>query len=159
MIRVSLLENQESAAYGSWESEGGNLGKTQMNVGLILLLTLDPIVEEAMTEALLETGGTVCLARTADDAMRIVCSNSSELELAVIDFDHGSNGMTLISAINTCADHHLPMLVLTPPGEEHGKFVARANGAAECLAKPISTAQMTKAIINFRSKWVLAQVA
>jgi DNA-binding response OmpR family regulator len=67
--------------------------------------------------------------------------------------------MTLISAINTCADHHLPMLVLTPPGEEHGRFVARANGAAECLAKPISTAQMTKAIINFRSKWALAQVA
>jgi DNA-binding response OmpR family regulator len=159
MIRVSLLENQELAAYGSWEGEGGNLGKTQMNVGLILLLTLDPMVEEAMTEALLETGGTVCLARTADDAMRIVCSNSRELELAVIDFDHGSNGMTLISAINTCADHHLPMLVLTPPGEEHGRFVARANGAAECLAKPISTAQMTKAIINFRSKRALAQVA
>jgi DNA-binding response OmpR family regulator len=91
--------------------------------------------------------------------MRIVCSNSSELELAVIDFDHGSNGMTLISAINTCADHHLPMLVLTPPGEEHGRFVAHANGAAECLAKPISTAQMTKAISTCRSKWALAQVA
>jgi DNA-binding response OmpR family regulator len=115
------------------------------------------MVEEAMTEALLETGGTICLARTADDAMRIVCSGA--LELAVIDFDHGSNGMTLISAINTCADHHLPMLVLTRPGEEHGRFVARANGAADCLAKPISTAQMAKAISNCRSRWELAQVA
>jgi DNA-binding response OmpR family regulator len=160
MMTVGLLKNQEeSAAYQSWESEGGNSGKTHMNAGLILLLTLDPMVEEAMTEALLKTGGIICLARTADDAMRIVCSNASELELAVIDFDHGSNGMTLISAINTCADHHLPMLVLTPPGEEHGRFVARANGAAECLAKPISAAQMAKAISKCRPKWELAQAA
>jgi DNA-binding response OmpR family regulator len=117
------------------------------------------MVEEAMGEALLETDGIICLAHTSDDAMRIVCSNASELELAVIDFDHGSNGMTLISAINTCADHHVPILVLTPPGEEHGRFVARANGAAECLAKPISAAQMAKAIINCRPKWELALVA
>ena len=130
-----------------------------MNPRLILLLTLDAMVEEAMAEALLETDGIICIARTTDDAMRIVCSGASELELAVIDFDHGSNGMTLISAINTCADHHLPMLVLTPSGEEHGRFVARANGAAECLAKPISAAQIAKAIINCRPTWELAQVA
>ena len=111
-----------------------------------------------MAKALLETDGIICIARTADDAMRIVCS-ASELELAVIDFDHGSNGMTLISAINTCADHHVPILVLTPPGEEHARFVAHANGAAECLAKPISAAQMAKAIINCRPKWELALVA
>jgi DNA-binding NtrC family response regulator len=160
MVTVPLSKSQEdSAAYRSWECEGGNSGKTQMNRGLILLLALDPMVEEAMTEALLETGGTICLARTADDAMRIVCSNASELELAVIDFDHGSNGMTLLSAIDTCANHHLPMLVLTPPGKGHARFVARANGAAECLAKPISTAQMAKAISSCRSKWELAQVA
>lgn len=90
---------------------------------------------------------------------RIICSNGIELELAVIDFDHSSNGMTLLSAINTCANNHLPILVLTPPSEEHGRFVARANGAAECLAKPISAAQMAKAIINCRPKWELAQVA
>ncbi len=130
-----------------------------MNARLLLLLTLDPMVEEAMAEALLETDGIICIARTADDALRIVCSNGSELELAVIDFDHGSNGMTLISAINTCANHHLPMLVLTPPGEEHARFVARANGAAECLAKPISAAQMAKAMINCRPKRELAQAA
>jgi len=130
-----------------------------MNARLILLLTLDPMVEEAMAEALLETDGIICIARTADDALRIVCSNGSELELAVIDFDHGSNGMTLISAINTCANHHLPILVLTPLGEEHGRFVARANGAVECLAKPISAAQMAKAIINCRPTWELALVA
>ncbi len=112
-----------------------------------------------MTEALLKTGGTICLARTAGDAMGIVCSSGNELDLAVIDFDHGSNGMTLISAINTCANHHVPMLVLTPPGEEHARFVARANGAAECLAKPISAAQMAEAMIHCKPTWELAQAA
>ena len=130
-----------------------------MNGRPILLLTLNPMVEETMAEALLETGGMICTARTADDAMRIICSTGSELELAIIDFDHGSNGMTLISAINTCANRHLLILVLTPLGEEHGRFVALANGAAECLAKPISAAQMAKAIINCRPKWELALVA
>jgi len=136
-----------------------NSGKTQMNGRPILLLTLDPMVEETMAEALLETGGMICIARTADDAMRIICSTGSELELAIIDFDHGSNGMTLISAINACANHHLPILILTPLGEEHGRFVARANGAAECLAKPISAAQIANAIINCRPKRELALVA
>lgn len=131
----------------------------QMNTNLILLLTLDPMVEEAMGEALLETGGTVCLARTADDAMRIVCSNGGELELAVIDFDHGSNGMTLMSAINTCANHHLPMLALTAAGEDHADCVARRHGAAECLAKPVSAAQIAEAIINCRQKCEVAQAA
>mgnify|MGYP001793002940 CR=1 FL=1 len=157
-MTVGLLENQEgSAAYRSWGGEGGNSGRIHTNTSLILLLTLDPTVEEVMAEALLETGGIICLARTSDDAMRIVCSNASELELAVIDFDHGSNGMTLLSAIDTCANHHLPMLILTPPGEEHGRFVARANGAAECLAKPISAAKMAKAISKCRPKQELAQ--
>ena len=61
-----------------------------------------------MAVALLQKGGISYLARTSDDAMRIVCSKGSELELAVIDFDHGSNGMTLMSAIDACANHHLP---------------------------------------------------
>lgn len=136
-----------------------NKEKTQMNAGLILLLTLDPMVEEAMAAALLEIGGIICLAHSADEAMRIVCSSGNKLSLAVMDFDHGSNGMTLISAIDTCANHHVPMLVLTPPGEKHAGFVARANGAAECVAKPLSAAQLVQAMINCRPKWELAQAA
>ena len=52
-----------------------------MRTSLTLLLTLDPIVEEAMAGALLQEGGISCLARTSDDAMRIVCSKGGELEL------------------------------------------------------------------------------
>lgn len=130
-----------------------------MRTGLTLLLTLDPMVQEAMADALLQEGGSSCLARTSDEAMRVVCSKGGELELAVIDFDHGSNGMSLMSAIDACANYHLPMLALTGAGEEHARFMALANGAAECLAKPVSAEQLARAIINYRPRWELAQVA
>jgi len=122
--------------------------QSQPYAGLILLLTLDPMVEKTVGEALVETGGIICLARTADDAIRIACSHGSELELAVIDFEHGANGMTLMGAIKTCANHYLPILVLLPVREERAKSVARANGAAECVAKPFSGALVAKAMIN-----------
>jgi DNA-binding response OmpR family regulator len=130
-----------------------------MRTNLTLLLTLDPIVEEAMALALLQKGGISYLARTSDEAIRIVCSKGSELELAVIDFDHGSNGMTLMSAIDACANYHLPMVALTGAAEEHARFVALANGAAECLTKPVSAEQLANAIIRYRPKWELRQVA
>jgi|SRR5205823_8985256 len=130
-----------------------------MRTNLTLLLTLDPIVEEAMAVALVQKGGISYLARTSDEAIRIVCSKGSELELAVIDFDHGSNGMTLMSAIDACANHHLPMVALTGAGEEYARFVALANGAAECLTKPVSAEQLANAIIRYRPKWELRQVA
>ena len=112
-----------------------------------------------MAGALLQKGGIACLARTSDDAVRIVCSKGSELGLAVIDFDHGSNGMTLISAIDACANYHLPILALTRAGDENARLVALANGAAECLAKPVSAEQLADVIIRYRPKWELRQVA
>src|SRR5437867_7681059 len=94
--------------------------RTHMNARLILLLTLDPTIEDVMTKALLQTTDSVCIARTVGDVLRIVSGNGRELELVVIDFDHGPHGMTLISAIKTCRSH-LPILALTPPGDERAK--------------------------------------
>src|SRR5881275_1534609 len=103
--------------------------RIHMNARLILLLTIDPIIEDVITKALLQNTDTVCIARTVADAMRIVSRNGSELELVVIDFDHGPHGMTLISAIKTCRNS-LPILALIPPGDEHAKILARAMGNA-----------------------------
>jgi DNA-binding response OmpR family regulator len=123
-----------------------------MTKGHTLLLTVDPVVEEAMAVALFHEGGMSCVARTSGEAMGIVCNKGSELELAVIDFDHGSNGMTLMRALDACANPHFPMVALTAPGGEHARVVALANGAAECLAKPISAEQLAKAITSYRPK-------
>ena len=123
-----------------------------MSKGHTLLLTSDPMVEQAMAVALLREGGISCLARTSGEAIQIVCNEESELEFAVIDFDHGSNGMTLMRALDACASPHFPMLAVTAPGEEHARFVALANGATECLAKPVSAEQLRKAITSYRPK-------
>lgn len=112
-----------------------------------------------MAKPLLREGGISCLARTSDEALRIVCTKRGQLELAVIGFQHGSNGMTLMSAIDTCANHRLPMLALTRAGEGHARFVALANGAAECLPKPVSAEQLATVINRYRPKWEVAQVA
>jgi DNA-binding response OmpR family regulator len=122
-----------------------------MNARLILLLTLDPTVEDAITKAPLQPTESVCIARTVSDALRIVSGNGGELELVVIDFDHGPHGMTLISAIKTCRNR-LPILALTPPGDDHAKILARAAGATQCVAKPVSGEQMAKAMLDCRPK-------
>ena len=123
-----------------------------MSTGHTLLLTVDPMLEEAMGLALLHEGGISCLARTSGEAMRIVCNKESELELGVIDFNHGSNGMALMKAVDACANPHFPLIAITGPGEEHARSVALANGAAACLAKPVSAEQLAKAMTRYRPK-------
>jgi DNA-binding response OmpR family regulator len=135
----------------------GLIAHTEMSTGHTLLLTVDPMVEEAMGLALLHEGGISCLARSSDEALRIVCNKESELELGVIDFDHGSNGMALIRALEACANPHFPMVAVTGSGEEQARLVALANGAAACLVKPVSAEQLAKAITTYRPKLDLAQ--
>src|ERR1700694_3087977 len=104
-----------------------------MNARLVLLLTHDRQFEKQLTEALLETGGSVVLvARKVGDALQIVCARGHELDLAVIDFDEGCHGMTLLSAIDMCR-HQLPIVVIASTDAYHTAALAYANGAA-CLA-------------------------
>jgi hypothetical protein len=69
-----------------------------------------------MRKALMQNNDTVRIVHTVDDALRIVSRNGSELELVAIDFDHGSHGVTLISAIKTSCDRLL-ILALRPTGD------------------------------------------
>ena len=71
-----------------------------MNTRLILFLTSDRDFEKLLAKAVLETGAAVILvARTVGAALQTVCTRSRELDFAVIDFDDGCHGMTLLSAL------------------------------------------------------------
>lgn len=108
----------------------------------ILLLTHDRDFEELLTEAVLETGtATVLVARNVGDALQIVCARGRELDLAVIDFDEGCHGMTLLSALDTCRAE-LSVVVVTSSDAYHAAAIAYANGVAAVLAKPISGAEL-----------------
>ena len=68
----------------------------------------------------------------------------------MIDFQEGSRGMPLISAIHTCREE-LPIIVLTSTDKYHTAALAYANGAAACLAKPTTPEEIDILIEDLRS--------
>ena len=130
-----------------------------MKAPVVLLLTNDPQLEEAVAETLVENGGVSHLAYDPGDALQLVCGLGRHLDLAIIDFDHGPHGMTLLGAINMCRED-FPVVVVTRDDEKHVEALAYANGAAACLPKPVSVAQLADAMrqccrrnINWRSQF------
>jgi DNA-binding NtrC family response regulator len=117
-----------------------------MNAHLVLLLTQDRDFEKLLTEAL-RSDATVLVTRNVGDALQIVCTRGAELDFAVIDRDD-CHGMNLLSAINACR-HELPIVVMTCEAY-HCAALAYANGAAACLAKPITSAKLRLAIQELR---------
>lgn len=119
-----------------------------MNAHLVLLLTQDCDFEKLLKEALLESDATVLVTRNVGDALQIVCTRGAELDFAVIDRDD-CHGMTLLSAINACR-HELPIVVMTCEAY-HCAALAYANGAAACVAKPITATELALAIHDLRA--------
>ena len=96
-----------------------------MNTPVMLLLTDDIKLEELVADALSEVGGISHLTRDAGEALEIICA-VDDLDVAVIDFEHGPHGMTLLSAISTLRED-LPVIVITRDDEEHVEELAYAN--------------------------------
>ena len=115
-----------------------------MRTPVIVLLTNDNGLEDSVADALLEIGGVSHLTRSAGDALEIICG-VHDLDLAVIDFEHGPHGMTLLSAINTLRED-LPIIAITRDDEEHVEALAYANGAAACLSKQAVATQLAQTI-------------
>jgi CheY-like chemotaxis protein len=110
----------------------------------MLLLTNDSQLEDSIAEALLELGGVSYLKRDAGDALETVCG-VHDLDLVVIDFEHGPHGMTLLSAISMVRED-LPIIVITHDDEKHVEALAYTNGATACFSKPVSVTQLASAI-------------
>ena len=122
-----------------------------MKAPVVLLLTNDPQLEEAVAETLVENGGVSHLAYDPGGALQLVCGLGRHLDLAIIDFDHGPHGMTLLGAINMCRED-FPVVVVTRDDEKHVETLAYANGAAACLPKPVSVAQLADAMRECRRR-------
>jgi len=131
----------------------------RMKTPVAALLTNDPNLEECLAQALSETGGLSHLTERASDILELVGTNGQDLDLAVIDCEHGPHGLTLVSAINKQREH-FPVIVITGGGEKLIEALAYANGASACLSKPVSATQLAEAIKQCRcSKPQLAIVA
>ena len=116
-----------------------------MKTPLTLLLTNDPRLEDSVASALRQSGGISHLAHCACEALQIVCGVGRDLDLALIDFESGSDGLALLSAISARRED-LPVVVITRNAEEHVEALAYANGARACLPKPVTPAQIVEAM-------------
>jgi DNA-binding response OmpR family regulator len=112
---------------------------------LVLLYTRDPKFDRVLTEALWGTDAIVLIARSVGDALQVVSSRGRELDVAILDFNDGCRGMTLLSAVHTCCEK-LPTLVVTSKDSEHASAVAYANGARVWLNKPLPATLLANAI-------------
>jgi DNA-binding NtrC family response regulator len=110
----------------------------------ILLLTNDNGLKDLVAEALSEIGGVSHITQNDDEALEIVCGVPN-LDLAIVDFEHGPHGMTLLRAINTVS-RQLPVIVITRDNESHVARLAYTNGAAACLTKPVSVRRLVSAL-------------
>jgi two-component system, NarL family, nitrate/nitrite response regulator NarL len=115
-----------------------------MKTTVTLLLTNDGELEDSVAETLLELGGVSHLTHDAGDALETVCA-IHDLDLAVIDFENGPHGMTLLSAISTLRED-LPVIVVTGDDGEHVEALAYANGATACFSKQAVATQLANAI-------------
>ena len=120
-----------------------------MKTPLLLLLTNDPILEDAVAQALSEAGGLSHLTGCASDALRTVCGVGPDLDLAVIDFEHTGHGLSLVSAISM-RHEDLPIIVVRRDDEKYVEALAYASGATACLAKPVTAAEILAAIKQCR---------
>jgi DNA-binding NtrC family response regulator len=115
-----------------------------MKTPVILLLTSDDGLEDSVADALSAIGGVSHLTRDAGDALDIICS-MHDVDLAVIDFEDGPHGMTLLSAISTLRED-LPVIVITGDDERHVEELAYANGATACFSKQAVATQLANTI-------------
>ena len=115
-----------------------------MKTPVMLLLTNDSGLEELVAQALLEISGISHLAHDAGDALQRMCG-VPDLDLAIIDFEHGPHGMTLLSAISTLRED-LPVIVITRDDEKHVEELAYANGATACFSKQAVATELANAI-------------
>jgi DNA-binding NtrC family response regulator len=117
---------------------------------LILLFTRDGDFAQSVREALLGAAGDLLIARDVRDALQIICQSGRELDFALMDFDDGCRGMTLLSAVHTCHPQ-LPVLVTISNDVEHTTAVAYANGARTCLNKPLRAGILANAIAELHA--------
>ena len=115
-----------------------------MKTPIMLLLTNDNELEDLVADALSGIGGISHLTRAAGEALETICG-VDDLDLAIIDFEHGPHGMTLLSAISALRED-MPVIVITRDDEEHVEALAYTNGATACFSKQAVSPRLADAI-------------
>jgi DNA-binding NtrC family response regulator len=121
-----------------------------MHAQFVLLFTRDTTVARQLATALDREGATLLTAEGLSDVIQILHHHGRALDLAVLDFDHGARGITLLAAIHSWREE-LPIVVLTGSDAAHTGALAYAHGARSCLQKPFATEELADLLTTLRS--------
>lgn len=109
-----------------------------------LLLTTDSSLEEIVADVMVDADRSIQLARNLGDALDLLC-RVLDLDLAIVDFGAGPQGITLLRAIRTL-QRDVPVIVITDDDQKHVEALAYADGAAAGLHKPVLRSHLADAI-------------
>ena len=90
-------------------------------------------------------GAVADVASDVGDALEKVCGRIQQIDVALIDFQHAADGMTLLKAVKSCRAG-FPVIALIEHGEKQIEALAYATGATRCLPKPLTKSVLTAAI-------------
>ena len=124
-----------------------------MKTPVMLLVTQDPNLEESVAQALLQTGAVSHLMPSPSDALELVCTLGQNVDLAVVDCEHGPYGLNLLSTIKTRREE-IPVIVVTGEDEKLVEALAYANGAFVCWSKPVLASQIAAVIKQCTRRFV-----
>jgi DNA-binding NtrC family response regulator len=98
----------------------------------------------AIAEATARAGLVLLKATDAKRAFEVL-RGAEEIDLAIIDIDPGIHSMALLETITS---HETAVPVIVVIGFEHSDEmpIARRHGAATCIAKPFTAAELTARI-------------
>jgi DNA-binding response OmpR family regulator len=115
-----------------------------MKANVILLVDADGDSVGFVLEAAARTGRGVRVARTRDDALKVLKSRFRSIDALIIDADPVADALALLAQIS-CSEQALPLLVICAADTYMKTMVARERAAA-CLCKPVSIEQLRSTI-------------
>lgn len=107
-----------------------------------MLVSSDPEVRRMVENEVLAARHGLRLIADRDRALRELNNEENDIDLAIIDFVPGINGLTLFTA----ARDHVPVLAVTERETAGMQSVLLRHGAVACLTKPFTPEQLRHAI-------------
>ena len=131
---------------GWWPAGGSKIEstrkKTNMKAHVIMLISADPAARGVVEKAVLAARRGLRVVADRERALRELSSVEPDMDMVIIDFDSGINGLNLFVA----ARDRFPVLVLTHRDATDLQRILRRHGAVGSLTKPLAADELQKAI-------------
>jgi DNA-binding NtrC family response regulator len=114
-----------------------------MKRNILIVANGDAHSNATIAEAVKQTGRGLRHANSSREASEILCMGLEDVDLAIVDLDPGVHSLDILEALDYSGSAP-PVIALT--GLEEMTPIACRHGAAACLGKPFSIAQLARLI-------------